>query len=313
MCGRDGLLCRHARIVFPVFAKGGFSLKRNRKLMMMALPALLMLVVFIVFPLVNAIRLSLFKWNGYSQRMSFLGLGNYADIFTDSLFYRSLGNTLIYGFGSTLLQNVFGLILALYLNMKFRGRNIIRVVVYLPIMVAQFIMGQIMYYFVQYQGGVLNEILSMFGAEPVYWMSSGIAAVILITLVNSWQYVGLCMVVYLAGLQGIPDMYREAARLDGVSRLQEFRHITLPLLVPSITTAVVINLINGLKMYDMIVSMSSGGPNRGSLSLSYYIQLLYFNDEKAGYAAALGVVTIVVIMILTLPINRFLKKREVEY
>ena len=245
--------------------------------------------------------------------MSFLGLGNYADIFTDSLFYRSLGNTLIYGFGSTLLQNVFGLILALYLNMKFRGRNIIRVVVYLPIMVAQFIMGQIMYYFVQYQGGVLNEILSMFGAEPVYWMSSGIAAVILITLVNSWQYVGLCMVVYLAGLQGIPDMYREAARLDGVSRLQEFRHITLPLLVPSITTAVVINLINGLKMYDMIVSMSSGGPNRGSLSLSYYIQLLYFNDEKAGYAAALGVVTIVVIMILTLPINRFLKKREVEY
>lgn len=94
---------------------------------------------------------------------------------------------------------------------------------------------------------------------------------------------------------------------------QEFRYITLPLLIPSITTAVVINLINGLKMYDMIVAMSSGGPNRGSLSLSYYIQLLYFNDEKAGYAAALGVVTIVVIMILTLPISGFLRRKEVEY
>lgn len=288
-------------------------MKRNRKYMLMTVPAVLMLVVFIVLPLLNAVRLSFFKWNGYSQRMSFLGIENYIGIFSDPLFYRSLGNTIIYGFGSTLLQNVFGLILALYLNMKFKGRNILRVVVYLPIMVAQFIMGQIMYYFVQYQGGVLNEILAMLGHEPVYWMESGIQAVVLITLVNSWQYVGLCMVVYLAGLQNIPDMYREAARLDGVGHWQEFRYITLPLLIPSITTAVVINLINGLKMYDMIVAMSSGGPNRGSLSLSYYIQLLYFNDEKAGYAAALGVVTIVVIMILTLPISGFLRRKEVEY
>ncbi len=288
-------------------------MKRNRKYMLMTVPAVLMLVVFIVLPLLNAVRLSFFKWNGYSQRMSFLGIENYIGIFSDPLFYRSLGNTIIYGFGSTLLQNVFGLILALYLNMKFKGRNILRVVVYLPIMVAQFIMGQIMYYFVQYQGGVLNEILAMLGHEPVYWMESGIQAVVLITLVNSWQYVGLCMVVYLDGLQNIPDMYREAARLDGVGHWQEFRYITLPLLIPSITTAVVINLINGLKMYDMIVAMSSGGPNRGSLSLSYYIQLLYFNDEKAGYAAALGVVTIVVIMILTLPISGFLRRKEVEY
>lgn len=288
-------------------------MKRNRKYMLLTVPAVLMLVVFIVLPLLNAVRLSFFKWNGYSQRMSFLGIENYIGIFSDPLFYRSLGNTIIYGFGSTLLQNVFGLILALYLNMKFKGRNILRVVVYLPIMVAQFIMGQIMYYFVQYQGGVLNEILAMLGHEPVYWMESGIQAVVLITLVNSWQYVGLCMVVYLAGLQNIPDMYREAARLDGVGHWQEFRYITLPLLIPSITTAVVINLINGLKMYDMIVAMSSGGPNRGSLSLSYYIQLLYFNDEKAGYAAALGVVTIVVIMILTLPISGFLRRKEVEY
>ena len=288
-------------------------MKRNRKYMLMTVPAVLMLVVFIVLPLLNAVRLSFFKWNGYSQRMSFLGIENYIGIFSDPLFYGSLGNTIIYGFGSTLLQNVFGLILALYLNMKFKGRNILRVVVYLPIMVAQFIMGQIMYYFVQYQGGVLNEILAMLGHEPVYWMESGIQAVVLITLVNSWQYVGLCMVVYLAGLQNIPDMYREAARLDGVGHWQEFRYITLPLLIPSITTAVVINLINGLKMYDMIVAMSSGGPNRGSLSLSYYIQLLYFNDEKAGYAAALGVVTIVVIMILTLPISGILRRKEVEY
>ncbi len=288
-------------------------MKKERKYMMMAIPAMLLLVLFIVLPLLNAFRLSMFKWNGYSQKMSFLGLDNYFSIFTDKLFYQSLGNTLIYGFGSTILQNLFGLALALFLNMKFSGRNLLRVAVYLPIMVAQFIMGQIMYYFVQFQGGVFNEILSIFSHEPIYWMETGIRAVILITLVNSWQYVGLCMVVYLAGLQNIPDMYREAARLDGVNRVQEFFNITIPLLVPSITTAVVINLINGLKMYDMIVSMSSGGPNRGSLSLSYYIQLLYFNDERAGYAAALGVISIVIIMLITLPINRFLSKREVEY
>ena len=144
-------------------------------------------------------------------------------------------------------------------------------------------------------------------------MKSGLSSVIMITLVNSWQYMGLCMIIYLAGLQSIPMMYKEAARLDGANRIKEFLNVTVPLLIPSITTAVVTNLIGGFKLYDVIAAMSGGGPNRKSMSLSYLIQVLYFNDEKAGYASAIGIVTFIMIILITWPINSWLRKREVEY
>ena len=288
-------------------------MKNRNKYILLTIPALLLLAAFIALPLFNAVRLSFFKWNGYSQSMKWIGLSNYIEAFKDPYFWRTFGNTLIYGFGSTLLQNVFGLILALYLNISFTGKNFLRAIVYLPIMISAFIMGQILYYFVQFQGGVFNELIQLLGHSPVYWMKTGLSSTIMITLANSWQYVGLCMVVYLAGLQNIPMMYKEAAQLDGVNAFQEFFHVILPMLVPSISTAVVLNLIGGLKMYDVIVAMSGGGPNRGSMSLSYYIQVLYFNDEKAGYAAAIGFITFLMILIITLPVNFYLRKKEVQY
>lgn len=287
--------------------------KRQRQYIMLTIPALVLLIAFIGFPLINAIRLSFFKWNGYSQNMKFIGVDNFIGLVSDKMFWRSFVNTLVYGFGSTLLQNLLGLAAALLVNRKFRGRNVLRAVLYLPIMISGFLMGQILYYFFQYDGGVINEILGWFGIAPVYWMGTGWAAVILITLVNSWQYMGLCMIIYLAGLQNIPNMYREAARLDGAGKWQEFAHVTLPLLMPSITTAVVTNLIGGFKMYDVIVSMSMGGPNRQSMSLSYYVSLLYFTDEKAGYASAIGIVTFFMILLITIPVNLFFRKKEVQY
>ena len=113
-------------------------------------------------------------------------------------------------------------------------------------------------------------------------------------------------------VESIPASLEESATIDGASSVQVFQHVTIPLLIPSITTAVVINLIGGFKMYDVIVALTSGGPSRGSLSLSYYIQLLYFQDEKAGYASAVGVLMFFMILILTVPINAWLRKREVE-
>lgn len=286
---------------------------RRRKYIYIAIPALVLVLTFILFPLINAVRLSLYRWNGYSQNMRFVGVGNYIKLATDKKFWSSLGNTLIYGFGSTLLQNIAGLAAALFLNRKFRGRNAVRAILYLPIMISPFIMGQILYFFFQLEGGVLNELLSYIGLGSIYWTETGLSATLVITLANSWQYMGLCMIIYLAGLQNIPGMYREAARLDGAGELSEFRHVTLPLLIPSITTAVVTNLIGGLKLYDVIVALTNGGPNRQSMSLAFYIQVLYFNDESAGYASAIGIVTFILIMLITLPINAFLRRREVEY
>ena len=287
--------------------------KRKWIYLSLTIPALALMILFIAAPLVNAVRISFFKWNGYSQNMRWYGLKNFVNLFTDNLFWRATLNPMIYGFGSTFFQNVCGLAAALFLNNKFKGRNGVRVILYMPIMISAFIMGQILYYFVQAEGGVFNELLGIIGISPIYWMKTGLSSTLMIMLANSWQYMGLCMIIYLAGLQNIPSMYKEAARLDGAGKMKEFIYVTLPLLIPSITTAVVTNLIGGFKLFDAIVAMSNGGPNRKSMSLSFYISQLYFNDEKAGYASAVGIMTFFIIMIIALPVNAYLRKKEVEY
>ncbi len=287
--------------------------KRKWIYLSLTIPALALMILFIAAPLVNAVRISFFKWNGYSQNMRWYGLKNFVNLFTDNLFWRATLNIMIYGFGSTFFQNVCGLAAALFLNNKFKGRNGVRVILYMPIMISAFIMGQILYYFVQAEGGVFNELLGIIGISPIYWMKTGLSSTLMIMLANSWQYMGLCMIIYLAGLQNIPSMYKEAARLDGAGKMKEFIYVTLPLLIPSITTAVVTNLIGGFKLFDAIVAMSNGGPNRKSMSLSFYISQLYFNDEKAGYASAVGIMTFFIIMIIALPVNAYLRKKEVEY
>lgn len=287
--------------------------RRTIILLSLSIPAFLMIFIFMIVPLGNALRVSFFKWNGYSQKMNFIGWENYISLFTDKVFWRSTFNTFIYGFGSTLLQNIMGLSVAIFVNRKFRGRNLVRVILYMPIMISGVIMGAIQYYIFNYENGVLNNLLNLFGISNIYWMETGIQAVLIITLINSWQTMGFCMLIYLAGLQNIPKIYKEAALLDGATKVQTFIKVDLPLLMPAITTAVITNLIGGLKLYDIIVTLTNGGPNRKSLSLSYYISLLYFNDEKAGYSSAVGIALFVIIFLVAVPINRYLRSREVEY
>ena len=279
----------------------------------LSIPAFLLIVIFMIVPLGNALRVSFFKWNGYSQKMKFIGLKNYRSLFSDKVFWRSTVNTFIYGFGSTLLQNIMGLSAAIFVNKEFKGRNFVRLILYMPIMISGVIMGAIQYYIFNYENGVLNNILNLFGVGNIYWMETGPRAVMIITLINSWQAMGFCMLIYLAGLQNIPKMYQEAALLDGATKRQIFFKVKLPLLMPAVTTAVITNLIGGFKLYDIIVTLTNGGPNRKSLSLSYYISLLYFSDEKAGYSSAVGIALFVIIFLVAVPVNHYLRSREVEY
>ena len=287
--------------------------KRKRILLSLSIPAFLLIVIFMIVPLGTALRVSFFKWNGYSQKMKFIGLKNYRSLFSDKVFWRSTVNTFIYGFGSTLLQNIMGLSAAIFVNKEFKGRNFVRLILYMPIMISGVIMGAIQYYIFNYENGVLNNILNLFGVGNIYWMETGPRAVMIITLINSWQAMGFCMLIYLAGLQNIPKMYQEAALLDGATKRQIFFKVKLPLLMPAVTTAVITNLIGGFKLYDIIVTLTNGGPNRKSLSLSYYISLLYFSDEKAGYSSAVGIALFVIIFLVAVPINHYLRSREVEY
>ncbi|MCM1134480.1 MAG: sugar ABC transporter permease [Clostridium sp.] len=286
--------------------------KRYSRMNLFYIPALLLILFFVVGPLTEAIRISFTQWNGYSQDYKYIGFKNYLKLFTDSNFRISFRNTIIYGFGSTLLQNLLGLAYAVFLNSKFKGHAIVRTFIYMPVMISSLIVGYIIYFFVQYNHGIFNELIGLFGAAPIDWMASGNRGVIIITLMNSWQYVGIAMVIYMAGLQNIPAMYLEAAEIDGASPWQRFRHITFPLLLPSISSAVVLNLIGGLKLYDVIISLSGGGPGFSTHSLASYVSNQYFKAQNAGYSAAVGIFTFLFIMVVSNIFTTYFNKKEVD-
>lgn len=275
-------------------------------------PALVLMLVFVAYPLFEAVRISFTKWNGYSQNYTYVGFRNFIYMLKDKNLHMAFKNTLIYGFGSALLQNLLGLLFALFLNSRFRGHSIVRTFIYLPVMISGLIMGYIIYYFVQYNGGVFNEILGWIGKEPIDFMASGTRGIIIITLINVWQYAGISMVIYLAGLQNISAVYYEAATIDGAGVFQCFKNITFPLIVPAMSTAVVMNIIGGLKLFDVIQSLTGGGPGFATHSLSTYISNQYFKAQNAGYSAAVGIATFFFIAVVALAFTRFFQKREVE-
>ena len=298
--------------------EGGLPGMRRRRrpshwpINLMYLPAVLIMSAFIFYPFIQGIHISFTNWDGYSQQYKMVGLEQYRRLLSDPVVLRTIGNTFIYGCGSTLLQNVLGLAYALFLDQKIRGKGLVRTIVYLPIIISPLIMGYICYFLFQYDGGAANDILHVLGRAPLDWLSNGSAAVWIITLVNTYQYMGISMVIYLAGLQAIPKEYLEAAALDGASGWSRFRQVTVPLLMPAITISVVYNVIGGLKLFDVIIAMTNGGPGNASQSLSTMMYNLYFAREDAGYAAALGNVMFLIITVVGLGLLRYLRRREVQ-
>ena len=271
-------------------------------------PALIMLVLFSLYPLISGIGISLTSWDGFNPEKIFVGLSNYVTMLRDANFRMTLINTFIYGIGSTVIQQVLGLGLALLLNAKIKGRNLMRAIIYLPALVSAVIMGTMYYFIFQYDTGALNTILSALGLEKVVWFQNATTALIIILVVNSVQFVGTSMIIYLAGLQGLDQSVVEAASLDGASGWKMFWNITLPGLAPSFTTSVVLNLIGGLKLFDVIKVLTGGGPGYSTNSVSSYISIQYFDNQNAGYAAAMGVVLFIIIAVVTTVMNKGLDK-----
>lgn len=173
-------------------------------------------------------------------------------------------------------------------------------------------MGYIMYFFFQYKGGVINDILSALGVSGFDWLGNANTAIAAIVFINTWQFVGVSMVIYLAGIQGVSQSYIEAATVDGANAWERFRYIILPLLTPALSSSVIYNLIGGLKLYDVIVALTDGGPAKRTHSLATYIANRYFDAERAGYAAAIGVFSFVMIMVISMIVNAYFRRKEVE-
>lgn len=291
----------------------GNRLKNSANLMdLMYFPAIVLLAVFLVYPFAKGLLLSFTDWNGYNTTYHYLGGSNYIRLLKDPVIWNVMKNTFIYGFGSTLLQNIFGLLLALLLDQKMRGRSGVKVLVYLPAIISGLIMGYVWYYFFQYDGGAINDIVKLLGQQPVDWLANGSRAVWIITAVNTFQFVGVAMIIFLAGLQNIPREYHEAASIDGASGIKKFRYVTLPLLMPAVTVSVVDNIIGGLKLFDVIMAMTKGGPGNSSQSLSTMMYNLYFVRQDAGYAAAIGNVMFLIISLISILSLTFFRRREVS-
>jgi raffinose/stachyose/melibiose transport system permease protein len=299
-------------------ADSSVEVKRTRKtrqessLWWMYLPALAAVCFFILYPFLNGVKISFTNWNGFSQTYDYVGFSQYSRMLKDPDTWLVVKNTLLYGVGSTVLQNVMGLGYALLLNQSIRLRNFTRTVVYLPVIISPLIMGYIFYFFFAFQGGALNDLLLFFGLEKINALGDPKINIWLIVFVNTFQFVGIAMIIYLAGLQSISKDYYEAAQIDGASSFQQFKNITLPMLMPSITINVVINIIGGLKLFDVIVSLTGGGPGYASQSMSTFMYDLYFNRQDAGYAATQGVFMAIIILVLSLAALVYFKRKEIE-
>lgn len=283
-----------------------------RRLNWFYVPAIALFAVFSIYPLISGVSLSLTNWNGYSRSKAFIGLDNYVRLLDDEVFRTALVNTLIYGVGSTLIQQVLGLALAVVLDRIVRGASLLRAVIYLPVMVSPVVLGTMYYLVFRYNNGALNDVRALFGAEQVAWLSDATVGIVVIVIVNSLQFVGISMVIYLAGLQAVPTEYHEAAQLDGATWWQSFRSITLPLLQPAFATSIVLNLIGGLKLFDVVQVLTGGGPGQSTHSVSTLIGETYFSNQAAGYSAAIGVVLFVLIVAVTFVLNSQLNRKRVE-
>ncbi|OPA81051.1 glycerol-3-phosphate ABC transporter permease [Paenibacillus selenitireducens] len=288
------------------------SLSSSAWINVLYVPALLLFVVFIFYPFYKGIQVSFTNWDGYSQESKWLGLDNYRRLFTDPDISNVIKNTFIYGLGSALLQNIIGLAYALFLNQHIKMKGLTRTIIYMPAIISPLIMGYIWYFFFQYNGGAINDIVLLFAKDPVNLLGSPGVNVWIITFVNTYQYLGIAMVIFLAGLQVIPKDYYEAAKIDGAHAFSRFQHITWPLLAPAVTISIVLNVIGGLKLFDVITAMTNSGPGYASASLSTLMYQLYFGRQDAGYAAAVGNLMFVIISVISLAVLFYLRRREVE-
>lgn len=287
-------------------------LNNQSSLWWMYLPALLVVSFFIIYPFFKGLRISFTNWNGFSQSYDYVGFEQYIRMFKDPDTWLIVKNTLLYGIGSTIFQNIIGLFYALLLNKNIRFRTLTRTIVYIPVIISPLIMGYIWYFFFAFQGGALNDLLMYFGMEKINALANPKLNTWIIVFVNTYQYVGVAMIIYLAGLQSISNDYYEAAQIDGASAFQQFKNITLPLLMPSITINMVINIIGGLKLFDVIIALTGGGPGNASQSMSTFMYDLYFNRQAAGYAATQGVLMVVIILVISLSALLFFRRKEVE-
>ncbi len=248
-------------------------------------PGLLMLAVFVAWPVFHALLISLQNWSLVGMN-GFAGLANYRTVLSDGLFYTSVKNTLVYCLGTVPVGIALSLALAILLDRALVGRAFFRGAYFFPSVISMVVVALVWQWLFNQEFGFINYLLTKLGMESLPWLTNPGLAMWAVIGVSIWKNVGYYMIIFLAGLQNIPEEYKEAAKIDGAGGLREFIHIVLPLLRPTTLFVLIISIISSFFVFDQVYVMTSGGPAFGTITVVQYIYREAFEMHRMSIGSA---------------------------
>lgn len=276
------------------------------------LPALVAILISVEIPFLMSVFSSFTKWNGLDRAQTFIGLENYKELILDDLdMWKAFGFTLRLTLGSVIVTNITALLLAVLLDSDLKGKNTLRAAYYVPNIISLIIIGYI-WRFIFSAGFESFYQITGWDFFMFSWLGDVDLVYFSVLMVSVWHSLGFYLVVYIAGLQTVPRDLIEAAMIDGASAVGRFFRVTLPLIMPSITVSVFHSLSNGLKAFDVIFSLTNGGPGNSTTTIALDIYRTAFVINRFGYGTAKSVILFLIILILSLFQIRMFKQREVE-
>jgi len=285
---------------------------RQAQYLSFLLPILAVYSLFTIYPLLKAVFLSFTNFDGYSKVFDFVGMKNYARIFSDDAILSAISYTLFFTFAKALLVTALAIPLAMIFDQKFLTRNLQRAVFFFPSIPSGLLLAYIWgFILAPVDSGVMNRILrTLFGIGSQPWLADPLLAKVSTVVVATWAVTGWHAILYLAFLQAIPKDYYEAAAIDGASRLQQIRHITLPLLAPAMTISFMLLLTGGLKVFEIPFALTKGGPGYETYSITQVIVLRGITETQYGLASAMSIVFFLIVLSIAVFQVTIMQRRE---
>jgi raffinose/stachyose/melibiose transport system permease protein len=276
-------------------------------------PALVVYIGVVIVPVILAAFYSFFQWNGIGALNNFIGINNYTRALTDPVFIAAIGHNFLIVVLSLIIQGPIAVAVALLLNRKMRGRSIFRTLVFLPYVLSEVITG-VAWYLILQPAGALDGLMKALGlshAEQL-WLADPNVVLWTMFAVVSWKYIGFAIILFLAGLQGVPEELQEAAQIDGASWWQVQRNITIPLLGPTIRIWGFLSIIGSLQLFDLVWIMTGGGPADASDTMATYMYDYGFERNQFGYGSAVAVILFIISFVIAVLYQRFILRRDAD-
>lgn len=282
---------------------------QSRSLLILAIPALIFYGFAVVVPSIRGAILAFTNWDGLSQNYDFIGLDNFVRIFTSQSSLDALKMTLIFAIAVTVLQNGIGLLLALGVNSGLRSQNFLRVLFFAPVVITPVVVAYL-WKFLLTPNGAVNTLLGAVGLGDVApsWLGEPFWAAASVVMMIVWQHAGYSMVIYIAGLQSIPQEINEAAAVDGAGSWRRFWSVTWPLLAPATAINIMLTIIGGLKMFTEVFVLTAGGPGGSTETMSTLLYKSAFQFNEFGYGIALALVLAIVVVFFSVAQQRMSRK-----